>query len=165
MDPRQITLTVNGETVSGSAEPRMHLADFLRKYAGLPSVRVSCEYGVCGCCSLLLDGQTVRGCLVLAIQAEGRAVTTLEGLAQDSRIADLQAAFLRRNALQCGFCTPAMLITARELLESGTAPSREEVRDHLSGNYCRCTGYHAIVDAVMEVVTAGAGADAGKGEA
>lgn len=162
MDARHITLTVNGGTVAGSAEPRMHLADFLRKYASLPSVRVSCEYGVCGCCSLLLDGQTVRGCLVLAVQAEGKAVKTLEGLAEDNRIAALQAAFVRRNALQCGFCTPAMLITARELLAAEPAPSRENVREHLSGNYCRCTGYHAIVDAVLEV--AGTGAEAGKGE-
>lgn len=162
MDARDISLTVNGVTVTGPAEPRMHLADFLRKYAGQPSVRVSCEYGVCGCCSLLLDGQTVRGCLLLAVQVEGRAVTTLEGLAGDGCIADLQAAFERRNALQCGFCTPAMLITARELLAAEPAPSREAVREHLSGNYCRCTGYHAIVDAVMEV--ADAGAAAGKGE-
>lgn len=159
MDARQITLTVNGKTVVGSAEPRMHLADFLRTFASEPSVRVSCEYGVCGCCSLLLDGQTVRSCLVLAVQAEGRAVTTLEGLAEDSRIADLQAAFVRRNALQCGFCTPAMLITARELLAIDPAPSREFVREHLSGNYCRCTGYQAIVDAVMEVSGASVGAE------
>lgn len=159
MDARQITLTVNGTTLVGSAEPRMHLADFLRIYASLPSVRVSCEYGVCGCCSLLLDGQVVRGCLVLAVQAEGRAVTTLEGLAEDGRIVDLQAAFVRRNALQCGFCTPAMLITARELLAAERVPSREDVREHLSGNYCRCTGYHAIVDAVMEVAGASAGAE------
>lgn len=150
MDKRSLSFTLNGRAVSGEAEPRQHLADFLRELGGLPSVRVSCEYGVCGCCSLLLDGRIVRGCLVLAVQAEGRTVTTLEHFNVQGGIADLQEAFVRRNAMQCGYCTPAMLLTAQELLAAEPSPSREQVREHLSGNYCRCTGYHAIVDAVME---------------
>ncbi len=150
MEARLITLTLNGQPLQAMAEPRMHLADFLRQAAALPSVRVSCEYGVCGCCSLLLNGEVVRGCLVLAVQADGAEIGTLEGLNQSGAIADLQESFVRRNAMQCGYCTPAMLLTAQELLAADPDPSREAVREHLSGNYCRCTGYHAIVDAVME---------------
>ncbi len=166
MEARKISLIVNGERLEAMAEPRMHLADFLRQALALPSVRVSCEYGVCGCCSLLLNGEVVRGCLVLAAQAEGAEVTTLEAMNQSGAIADLQENFVRRNAMQCGYCTPAMLLTAQELLAAQPDPSRDDVREHLSGNYCRCTGYHAIVDAVMETAAQRrAAASSGTGEA
>jgi carbon-monoxide dehydrogenase small subunit len=143
-----VSMTLNGASIQGLAEPRMHLADFLRAYGNLPSVRVSCEYGVCGCCSLMLDGRVVRGCLVLAVQAEGRDVRTLEGLVEETQ--DLREAFVQHNALQCGYCTPAMLITAHELITQAPDADRQAIREGLSGNYCRCTGYHAIVDAVDE---------------
>ncbi len=143
-----ITLSVNGETVSAEVLPRTHLADFLREQLGLTGTHLGCEHGVCGACTVRLDGSIVRGCLVLAVQADGGVVETIEGLSDSGEIADLQANFIARNALQCGFCTPAMLIAAQDLLRLGGVPSREEIREHLSGNYCRCTGYQAIVDAV-----------------
>ena len=155
-----ISLTVNGESVATEIEPRMHLADFLRDRLGLTGTHLGCEHGVCGACTVRLDGEIVRSCLVLAVQANGRAVETIEGLSDSGEIADLQAAFRDRNALQCGYCTPAMLITAQDLLKREPAPSRETIRDHLSGNYCRCTGYHAIVDAVEATVRARAGGKA-----
>jgi aerobic carbon-monoxide dehydrogenase small subunit len=153
-----ISLTVNGEAVEARVSHRTHLADFLRETLGLTGTHIGCEHGVCGACTLRLDGIIVRGCLVLAIQAEGSRVETIEGLSDSGEIADLQAAFRDRNALQCGYCTPGMLIAAQDLLLHEAAPSREAIREHLSGNYCRCTGYQAIVDAVDATARARAGA-------
>ncbi len=146
--PVLLTLTVNGEPVSRAVEPRLTLADFLREELGLKGTHVGCEHGVCGACTLRLDGIVVRGCLTLAVQCEGAAVETIEGVTDSGALKDLQEEFVARNALQCGFCTPGMLMSAAELLERNPAPSRAEIRDHLSGNYCRCTGYQSIVDAV-----------------
>ena len=143
-----ISLTVNGEAVTARVQPRTHLVDFLREELGLTGAHLGCEHGVCGACTIRLDGEIVRGCLVLAAQADGCHVETVEGLSDSGEIADLQQAFIARNALQCGYCTPGMLIASQDLLKAGGVPSREEIREHLSGNYCRCTGYHAIVDAV-----------------
>ena len=150
MTKRLVTLTINGEEVSAAVEPRMTLADFIRTEAELTGTHLGCEHGMCGACTVRLDGRTVRSCLVFAVQCEGSLIETVEGLA-DGPGADLQKAFVEHNALQCGFCTPGMLITADELLGDNPAPTREEVREHLSGNYCRCTGYQAVVDAVMDV--------------
>ena len=146
-----ITLTVNGETVSEAVEPRKTLVDFLRDDLGLTGSHVGCEHGVCGACTVRIDGVVVRGCLLLAVQCDGMRVETIEGVSDTGEIADLQDAFQRRNALQCGFCTPGMLLTAQELLKNGGDLSRAAIRQHLSGNYCRCTGYQAIVDAVEAV--------------
>ena len=156
---RSIALTVNGEDVRETVEARTSLVDFLRERLGLTGSHVGCEQGVCGACTVRLDDVTVRGCLVLAVQCAGSRVETIEGVSDTGEIADLQEAFVRRNALQCGFCTPGMLLAAQELLASREragdgAPSREEIRAHLSGNYCRCTGYQAIVDAVEAVARA-----------
>ena len=148
MSPIQVTLTVNGETVTEAVAPRTHLADFLRERLGLTGTHIGCEHGVCGACTVRLDGDIVRACLTLAVQADGCSVETIEGLSDSGEIADLQAAFRIRNALQCGYCTPGMLIASAELVAREVVPTREEIRSHLSGNYCRCTGYHAIVDAV-----------------
>lgn len=156
--PVPVTLTVNGEAVSAHVLPRTHLADFLRDQLGLTGTHLGCEHGVCGACTVRLDGTIVRGCLVLAVQADGSAVETVEGLSDSGEIADLQEAFRTRNALQCGFCTPGMLLTAQDLLAREPSPSRDAIREHLSGNYCRCTGYHAIVDAVEATARARAGA-------
>jgi carbon-monoxide dehydrogenase small subunit len=158
MSAHEITLTVNGEEVRESVEPRTSLVDFLREALGLTGSHVGCEHGVCGACSVRLDGAVVRGCLTLAVQCDGHNVETIEGASDSGAIADLQEAFRTRNALQCGYCTPAMLLTAAELLAAGGVPSRTAIRAHLSGNYCRCTGYHAIVDAVEAVARARAGA-------
>ena len=147
----EITLSVNGERVTRRVEPRQHLVDFLRSELELTGAHVGCEHGVCGACTLRVDGQIVRGCLMLAVQADGARVETIEGLTDSGEIADLQKAFIERNALQCGYCTPGMLITAAELLRQKPSATRTEIRDYLSGNYCRCTGYHAIVDAVERV--------------
>ena len=143
-----ITLTVNGERVSRIVPVRQHLVDFLRGALGLTGSHLGCEHGICGACSVRVDGAVVRGCLMLAVQADGAEVTTIEGLTDSGEIADLQANFVERNALQCGYCTPGMLITAAELLRAAKPATRDEIRIFLSGNYCRCTGYHAIVDAV-----------------
>ena len=152
-----ISLTVNGEAVRETVEPRTTVVDFVREHLGLTGSHVGCEHGVCGACTVLLDGIIVRGCLTLAVQCNGARLDTIEGLSDSGVLADLQEAFQQRNALQCGFCTPAMLLTARELLARGGVPSREEIRAYLSGNYCRCTGYHAIVDAVEVVARMRAG--------
>ncbi len=144
----EITVTVNGERVTRRVEPRQHLIDFLRNELELTGAHVGCEHGVCGACTVRVNGEIVRGCLFLAVQADGARIDTIEGMSDSGEIADLQKAFVDRNALQCGFCTPGMLITAADLLARNPAASREEIRSHLSGNYCRCTGYHAIVDAV-----------------
>jgi aerobic carbon-monoxide dehydrogenase small subunit len=152
-----ISLTVNGEAVRETIEPRTTVVDFVREHLGLTGSHVGCEHGVCGACTVLLDGIIVRGCLTLAVQCHGARVDTIEGLSDSGVLADLQEAFQQRNALQCGFCTPAMLLTAQELLARGGVPSREDIRVYLSGNYCRCTGYHAIVDAVEAVAQKRAG--------
>jgi carbon-monoxide dehydrogenase small subunit len=149
-----ITLTVNGERVTRMVPVRQHLVDFLRTDLGLTGSHLGCEHGVCGACSVRVDGAVVRGCLMLAAQADGAEVVTIEGLAESGEIADLQEGFVARNALQCGFCTPGMLMTAAELLAAGMPATREEIRTHLSGNFCRCTGFHAIVDAVETTLAA-----------
>jgi carbon-monoxide dehydrogenase small subunit len=149
-----ITLTVNSEAVAESVEPRMTLVDFLRDTLGLTGSHVGCEHGVCGACTVRVNGVIVRGCLMLAAQCDGAKVETIEGVSDSGELADLQTAFERRNALQCGFCTPGMLLTAQELLTGGGIPTRDTIREHISGNYCRCTGYHAIVDAVESVAQA-----------
>jgi carbon-monoxide dehydrogenase small subunit len=146
-----IGMRVNGEDVRERVEARKTLVDFLRDDLGLTGSHVGCEQGVCGACSVLLDGDVVRGCLVLAVQCDGAAVETIEGLSDSGVIADLQMAFQRRNALQCGFCTPGMLIGAQALLARAGVPSRDMIRHHISGNYCRCTGYQAIVDAIESI--------------
>lgn len=150
-----ITLTVNGETVSERVDARKSLVDFLRDDLVLTGSHVGCEHGFCGACTVRVDGVIVRGCLMLAVQCDGATVETIEGLSDTGEIADLQDAFERRNALQCGYCTPGMMATAQDLLRDakarGAVPTREEIREHLSGNYCRCTGYQAIVDAVESV--------------
>jgi len=152
--PQPISLHVNGERVDAYVLPRTNLADFLREHLKLTGTHVGCEHGVCGACTIRLNGEIVRSCLMLAIQAHETQVETIEGLSDSGEISDLQAAFRERNALQCGYCTPAMLITAQDLLARESAPSREQIREHLSGNYCRCTGYQAIVDAVEATATA-----------
>ena len=152
-----ITLTVNGERVSERVEARKTLVDFLREDLALTGSHVGCEHGVCGACSVRVDGVVVRGCLMLAVQCDGATVETIEGVSDSGAIADLQQAFERRNALQCGYCTPGMLLTAQELLARGGVPEREAIREHISGNYCRCTGYHAIVDAIEAVAKTRAG--------
>jgi carbon-monoxide dehydrogenase small subunit len=149
-----ITMTVNGERVTRSVAVRQHLVDFLRTELGLTGSHIGCEHGICGACSVRVDGAVVRGCLMLAVQADGCEVVTIEGLTESGEIADLQANFVERNALQCGYCTPGMLITAAELLKQGKPVSRDDIRTFLSGNYCRCTGYHAIVDAVEATLKA-----------
>ena len=149
-----ITLTVNGVQVTRRVEPRVHLVDFLREELGLTGSHIGCEHGVCGACTLRVNGDIVRGCLMLAVQADGCKVDTIEGLSDPGELKALQKAFHERNALQCGFCTPGMLLTAQDLLDLPAVPSREEIREHLSGNYCRCTGYQAIVDAVESVAQA-----------
>ena len=153
-----IAVTVNGEEVRERVDARKTLVDFLREDVALTGSHVGCEHGVCGACSVRVDGVVVRGCLMLAVQCDGARVDTIEGVADTEEIADLQQAFVARNALQCGYCTPGMLLTAQELLSRGGVPSREQIRTHLSGNYCRCTGYQAIVDAVEAVARARAGA-------
>jgi len=144
-----INLTVNGERVSRNVPVRQHLVDFLRTELGLTGTHLGCEHGVCGACSVRIDGALVRGCLLLAVQADAADVVTIEGLDATGEIADLQQAFVQRNALQCGFCTPGMLLAAAELLRAPARKTRAEIRRHLSGNFCRCTGYQAIVDAVL----------------
>jgi aerobic carbon-monoxide dehydrogenase small subunit len=146
--PVAISLQVNGEPVEAHVLPRLNLADFLREHLRLTGTHVGCEHGVCGACTVRVNGDIVRACLMLAVQAEAALVETIEGLSDSGEVADLQNAFRERNALQCGYCTPGMLITAQDLLVQQAEPSREQIREHLSGNYCRCTGYQAIVDAV-----------------
>ena len=147
----EISLQVNGQPVSAKVPVRRNLVDFLRQDLGLTGTHVGCEHGVCGACTVRLEGKIVRGCLLLAVQADGLSVETIEGAAESGELKALQEAFVECNALQCGFCTPGMLLTAAELVKKKRAASREEIRDYLSGNYCRCTGYQAIVDAVEKV--------------
>jgi carbon-monoxide dehydrogenase small subunit len=148
----ETTIVVNGTPVTRRIPPRQHLIDFLREALGLTGSHIGCEHGVCGACTIRVDGEIVRGCLMLAVQADGRKVDTIEGLSDSGEIADLQKAFHERNALQCGFCTPGMLMCAQDLVRNQPGASRDEIRAYLSGNYCRCTGYHAIVDAVQDVL-------------
>ncbi len=157
-----VTMTVNGERVARAVPVRQHLVDFLRIELGLTGSHIGCEHGICGACSVRVDGAVVRGCLMLAVQADGCEVVTIEGLTESGEVADLQENFVERNALQCGYCTPGMLMTAAELLnqdkaKEGTLMSRDDIRVFLSGNYCRCTGYHAIIDAVEMTLKARAG--------
>ncbi len=147
-DSVEITLDVNGETVTRTVPVRRHLVDFLRLDLDLTGSHLGCEHGVCGACTVRVDGVVVRGCLILAVQADGTEVVTIEGLSRSGEFAVLQREFEQRNAAQCGFCTPGMVLTAAELLESGVALDRDGIRDHLSGNLCRCTGYQSIIDAV-----------------
>ncbi len=149
-----IKLTVNGVPVSRRVSARRHLVDFLREELGLTGSHLGCEHGVCGACTIRVDGEIVRGCLMLAVQADGASVETIEGLSESGEISDLQRAFHERNALQCGFCTPGMLIAATELLARNPNARRDEIREHMSGNYCRCTGYQSIVEAVEAVCQA-----------
>jgi carbon-monoxide dehydrogenase small subunit len=148
MDEIEIELNVNGERHRGLAEARKTLADFLREDCRLTGTHLACEHGVCGACTVRVNGDIVRSCLMLAVQTDSASVETIEGLSDSGEIADLQVAFRDRNALQCGFCTPGMLMAAQDLLKQCAAPDREQIRGHLSGNYCRCTGYQAIIDAV-----------------
>jgi carbon-monoxide dehydrogenase small subunit len=152
-DAVTLTLTVNGTRVSRAVEPRTHLIDFLRDAVGLTGSHIGCEHGVCGACTVRVGGEIVRGCLTLAVQCEGKSVDTIEGLSDTGELAQLQQAFHERNALQCGYCTPGMLVAALDLVKNEPDASREQIREHLSGNYCRCTGYHAIVDAIETVLT------------
>jgi carbon-monoxide dehydrogenase small subunit len=147
-----ITLTVNGTQVSRRVEARQHLVDFLRDELGLTGSHTACEHGVCGACTVRVDGAIVRGCLMLAVQANGCRVDTVEGLSDSKELAKLQKAFHERNALQCGFCTPGMLMAAQDLVLQKKKFTRDEIRSHISGNYCRCTGYQAIVDAIEDVI-------------
>jgi len=149
-----VAMTVNGKNITRKVEARMHLTDFLRIELDLTGSHLGCEHGVCGACTVRVDGDIVRGCLVLAAQLDGSRVETIEGITESGEIADLQEAFVRRNALQCGYCTPGMLMCAAELLKTRPTTDRNEIRDFISGNYCRCTGYHAIVDAISQTVEA-----------
>jgi carbon-monoxide dehydrogenase small subunit len=157
-----INLTVNGEAVSRSVAPRETLADFLRGSLELTGTHMGCEMGGCGACLVLLDGRVVHACLMFAAQASGSEVETIEGLTERAAIADIQEAFHQRNALQCGFCTPGMLMTAHALLSQPGVPTRDEIRDALSGNYCRCTGYESIVDAIETVARSRAASAGGR---
>ena len=151
----ETTLTLNGVQVTRRIAPRVHLVDFLRDEMGLTGSHTGCEHGVCGACTLRVDGKIVRGCLMLAVQANGRRVDTIEGLSDSGELTEIQQAFHERNALQCGFCTPGMLMAAQDLVNRKAKVSREEIREHISGNYCRCTGYQAIVDAIETVLNEG----------
>ena len=150
-DYADITLTINNERVARRVPVRTNLVDFLRGELALTGSHVGCEQGVCGACTVRVDGRIARGCLMLAVQADGATVETIEGRSDGGHLRDLQQEFHRRNALQCGFCTAGMLLTAEELLDRAAALTREDVREHLSGNFCRCTGYQPIVDAIMAV--------------
>jgi aerobic-type carbon monoxide dehydrogenase small subunit (CoxS/CutS family) len=159
---REISLTVNGQTYTRAVEPRLLLSDFLRQSLGLTGTHVGCEHGVCGACTVLLEGRAVRSCLVFAIQCDGASITTVEGLArQDGELHPLQEAFRECHGLQCGFCTPGFLMTLVPYLTEHPAPTEAEIREALSGNLCRCTGYQNIVRAVQ--TAARAMAEAGTG--
>jgi len=149
-----VTMTVNGQEVSGNLEPRVSLADFLRERLNLTGTHLGCEHGVCGACTVIVDGAAVRSCLLFAVQLEGARVTTVEGLAPEGELNDLQRAFQEHHALQCGFCTPGFLTTAHAFLQENAQPTADEVRAALSGNICRCTGYIGIVEAVLATAQA-----------
>lgn len=158
----EIEATINGQRVKRRVKARQHLADFLRQELELTGTHLGCEHGICGACTVLVDNRSVRGCLTLAAQIAGRTVETIEGLSASGKIADLQQAFIERNAAQCGFCSSGMLLTAYELVSLGEAVTRSEIREFLSGNMCRCTGYHAIADAVAAVIDARGQKSAGR---
>ncbi len=145
-----VRLTVNGRAVEAGVEPRCSLADFLREQLGLTGTHVGCEHGVCGACTVLVDGRSARACLLLAVQLEGAAVTTIEGLTPAEGLSRLQESFRACHALQCGFCTPGMIVAATELLQNNPSPTADDIRDGLSGNLCMCTGYVNIVRAVQQ---------------
>ncbi|WP_370944128.1 (2Fe-2S)-binding protein [Amycolatopsis sp. cg5] len=146
----KVTLTVNGRQVTADCEPRRSLADFLRQDLGFTGVHLGCEHGVCGACTITLDGATARACCLLAVQAEGAEITTVEGMATDGELHPLQQSFRDHHGLQCGFCTPGMLATAAELLRETPSPTEAEIRERISGNLCRCTGYQFIVDSIAD---------------
>ena len=150
----RIALTVNGKPVAGEVEPRVSLADFLRESLRLTGTHLGCEHGVCGACTVLVDGAAVRSCLMFAVQADGARITTVEGLAPEGELTDLQQAFRQHHALQCGFCTPGFLTTAHAFLQENPNPSEAEVRAAISGNLCRCTGYMGIVEAILATAAA-----------
>jgi len=151
---KPISMIVNGVLVNAEIEPRRHLVDFLREDLHLKGPHLGCEQGACGACTVKVNGQIIRGCLFLAVQANGAVVETIEGLTKSGALADLQESFMRHNAMQCGFCSSGMLLAAAELIEKQPKASREEVREWISGNYCRCTGYHSIVNAIVDVLEA-----------
>ncbi len=151
-EPVSISVRVNGTRYERSVLPRTHLVDFLREELGIMGARLGCEHGVCGACTVRLNGEIVRGCLVLAVQASGADVETIEGASDRGDLTELQQAFHARNALQCGYCTPGMLMTAAELVATKPEATRAQVREYIAGNYCRCTGYHSIVDAICDVL-------------
>ena len=148
-EQRQIRLTVNGAARAGQVEPRKLLVDFLREDLGLTGTHVGCEHGICGACTILVNGEAARSCLMLAVQADGAVLRTIEGLAQEGRLHPLQDAFWEHHGLQCGFCTPGMLLAAYDLLQTNPTPTEEEIRAGLSAVLCRCTGYQGIVRAVQ----------------
>ena len=152
-DDIEVDATLNGKPLRRRVKARQHLADFLRQELELTGTHLGCEHGICGACTVLIDGRTARGCLTLAAQISGKSVETIEGLTENGMLADLQKEFIERNAAQCGFCSSGMLLTAHELLLSGETLSRADIREAMSGNMCRCTGYHAIIDAVEAVMT------------
>lgn len=149
-EPTAVTLRINATTLSGTAEPRTLLSDFLRHELGLIGTRVACEQGGCGACTVLIDGTLALSCLTFAVQADGRSIETVEGLSSGGRLHAIQLSFQREHGLQCGYCTPGMLIATKALLDANPDPSEHEIREHLSGNVCRCTGYAGIVAAVRE---------------
>jgi carbon-monoxide dehydrogenase small subunit len=155
--PVEVSLTVNGRSCRGETEPRRSLADFLRETLGLTGTHLGCEHGVCGSCTVIFDGAAVRSCLMFAVQAASHSVVTIEGLATDGKLSPLQESFHRHHALQCGFCTPGMLTTAQAFLDGNPAPTADEVREAISGNICRCTGYMAIVEAILDAAPGNGG--------
>ena len=156
-----IETTLNGKPLKRRVKARQHLADFLRQDMELTGTHLGCEHGICGACTVMIDGRTARGCLTLAAQISGKSVETIEGLTESGKLSQLQSEFIARNAAQCGFCSSGMLLTAYELVASGRKMSRAEIREFISGNMCRCTGYHAIVDAVEAVIAKNAKTSAG----
>ena len=151
MNSREISFTLNGSEVSETVEPRLHLADFLRHTLGATGTHLGCEHGVCGACTVNVDGDAVRSCLMFAIQVNGRNVTTIEGVAaEDKTLHPIQEAFRKHHGLQCGFCTPGMIITLEAFLKQNLDPTEFEIRQAISGNICRCTGYQSIVAATLE---------------
>ena len=153
MEREEVTVTVNGVRYERMVEPRRLLCDFIRQDLGLSGTHVGCEHGVCGMCTVLVNGETARSCLMFAVQADGTSITTVEGLGTPSKMHPLQEAFREKHGLQCGFCTPAMLMTALELLDHDPHPSRDDIREAVSSNLCRCTGYQTIVDSVEYAAT------------
>lgn len=146
-----ITLSVNGESCEVAVEPRTILLDVLREMLGLTGTKKACDFGSCGSCTVLMDGKTVLSCLILAVDVQGKDIVTVEGMATDGQLHPLQRAFIDHGAIQCGFCTPGMLLSAKALLDENPQPTEEEVKQAISGNLCRCTGYHKIVEAIVDV--------------